>query len=74
MVHTNCDDLRRVWYFRVVELCGGRWACRHGKRVLDTHTDMQHAIDHITAVASEQGPATLFLPRLDGTVSILGVV
>jgi hypothetical protein len=71
---TKDDHPGRVWYFRVVELSGGRWACRHGKAVLDTHTDMQHAIDHITAVATEQRPATLFLHRLDGTIRILGLV
>jgi hypothetical protein len=63
-----------VWYFRVVELSGGHWACRHGKQLLDTHTELEHAIDHITAVASEHRPATLFLHRLDGSVRNLGVV
>jgi hypothetical protein len=63
-----------VWYFRVVELSEGGWACRHGRGVLDTHTDLEDAIAHITGVASEQRPATLFLHRLDGSMHALGVV
>jgi hypothetical protein len=63
-----------MWYFRVVEVGGGHWACRQGLRVLDIHTDMEHAVEHITAVATENRPATLFLHRLDGTVRTLGVV
>jgi hypothetical protein len=42
--------------------------------VLDIHTDLEHAIEHITTVATENRPATLFLHRLEGTVHTLGVV
>jgi hypothetical protein len=63
-----------VWYFRVVELGGGGWACRHGRQVLDTHPELDNAIEHITTVASAQRPATLLLHRLDGTIDELEVL
>ena len=61
-----------AWFFRVVEQDDGRWACSHGRHEYDIHTDMNHAIEHITALATHQGPAELFLHRLDGTVRRLG--
>jgi hypothetical protein len=63
-----------VWYFRIVELSGARWACRHGRRMIDIHAELGPAIEHLTAVASQYRPATLFVHRLDGSVEILGVV
>lgn len=68
------SDDHGVWYFRVVEISGGRWACRHGRRVFDTHPDLEAAIEHMTTLATENRPAALFLHRLDGTIHTLGVL
>lgn len=62
-----------MWYFRVIETHDGRWACRRGRSVLDTHPDLGEAVEHITSVVAESRPARLFLHRLDGSVSDIGV-
>ena len=61
-------------FFRVIELSGDRWACRHGTLEYDTHPVMSEAIDHIRALATDQRPAELFLHRLDGSMQRLGFV
>jgi len=63
-----------AWFFRVVELDDGRWACRHGSHEYDTHPALNQAIEHIATVAAENRPAELFLHRLDGSVRSLGTV
>jgi len=47
------------WYFRVVQTDDGRWICQHGKDRYDTHATYEGAIDHITAIASQQRPADI---------------
>ena len=32
------------WFFRVIELADGRWACRHGRVEYDAHPELRHAI------------------------------
>jgi hypothetical protein len=63
-----------MWFFRVVELDGGRWARRHGNLIFDTHAAMPEALEHITKLAVEHRPAELFVHRLDGSVTGLGAV
>jgi len=63
-----------AWFFRVVELDDGRWACRHGEQEYDTHTAVEPAIAHIKALAADHRPAELFLHLRDGTVQSLGTV
>lgn len=70
----NEESLIIMWYFRVIELSGGCWVCRHGRRILGMHCDYDEAIEHLTAVAREHRPAELILHRLDGTVQSLGSV
>ena len=65
---------RVAWYFRVVELADGRWACRHGLQQFDTHDELRHAVEHLRALARAARPAELFLHRLDGNVERIGVV
>jgi hypothetical protein len=57
-----------AWYFRVIELADGRWACRHGLKEYDTHAELRHAVELLHALARAAGPAELFLHRLDGRV------
>jgi hypothetical protein len=59
-------------FFRVIELGGGRWACRQGRLEYDTHAEMNQAIVHIAELAANHRPAELFLHRLDGSVESLG--
>jgi hypothetical protein len=63
-----------AWFFHVVELDDGRWACRHGSLEYDTHAALNDAIEHITTVSASHRPAEMFLHRLDGTVEKLGAV
>ena len=53
-----------AWFFRVIELADGRWACRHGREEYDAHAELRHAIEHMRALARAAGPAELFLHRL----------
>lgn len=74
---SHSPDARVRWmamFFRVIEQEDGCWACRHGRFEFDSHTAMKEAIEHMTAVASEQSPAEIFLHRCDGSVESLGVV
>ena len=56
------------WYFRVIELADRRWACRRGSSEIDRHTRLQDAVTHITALASREVNADLFLHHLDGSL------
>jgi hypothetical protein len=57
-----------AWFFRVIELADGRWACRYGREEYDAHAELRHAIDHMRALAYAARPAELFLHRRDGSV------
>jgi hypothetical protein len=63
-----------AWFFRVVEIGEGRWACRWGEKEYDTHADMRRAIEHVTVLAAAHRPAEVVLHRLDGSVEHLGAV
>jgi len=39
------------WFFRVIELDDGRWACRHGVEEFDSHGEMGDAVAHIRSIA-----------------------
>ncbi|SDP27832.1 hypothetical protein SAMN04515671_3526 [Nakamurella panacisegetis] len=56
------------WFYRVIELDDGTWACRHGHTIFDTHAKLAPAITHIEELAHAAGPARLFLHRLTGEV------
>lgn len=60
-----------AWYFRLVELHDGSWACRHGTREFDRHTDLTEAEAHIRRIAFEGRPAQVFLHTSDGDVRLL---
>jgi len=57
-----------AWFFRVIELADGRWVCRRGSTEIDGHALLRDAVEHITALASRELHAELFLHRLDGRV------
>jgi hypothetical protein len=61
-----------AWFFRVIELEGGRWACRRGQLEYDTHAEVGQAVEHLEALATAALPAELFLHRLDGSVERIG--
>jgi hypothetical protein len=63
-----------AWYFRVIELADGQWACRLGLQQFNTHTELRHAVEHLRALAHAARPAELFLHRLDGSAERIGVV
>jgi hypothetical protein len=50
-----------AWFFRVIELADGRWACRHGREEYDAHAELRLAIEHMRARAYPARPAELFL-------------
>jgi hypothetical protein len=53
-----------AWFFHIVERDDGNWACRHGRHEYDAHRELRDAVEHITAIASDQRPAEIFLHRL----------
>lgn len=57
-----------AWFFRVIELPDGRWACRRGSTEIDGHPMLQDAVEHISTLANGEGNAELFLHHLDGRV------
>ena len=63
-----------AWYFRVIELADGRWACQRGVEHYDIHTQLYNAVGHLRSLAADSRPAELFVHRLDGTVEHLGAL
>jgi hypothetical protein len=63
-----------AWFFRVIELADGRWACRHGREEYDAHAELRLAIEHMRARAFAERPAELLLHRLDGSVERIETV
>ena len=63
-----------AWFFRVQQLPDDHWACRHGRVELDIHAELDSAIRHMRAMATEHQPAEIIVHRLDGTVERLGLV
>ena len=55
--------LRMAWFFRVVELDDGRWCCRWGRHVFDTHDELDDAVEHCQAIAADRPPAEVLLHR-----------
>lgn len=53
-----------AWFFHVVELDDGGWACRRGNHEYDTHPDAAAALMHITAIASDHRPAEILVHRI----------
>lgn len=64
----GAHDSPMAWYFRVIALADGRWACRRGMEHYDSHIQLQEAVGHLRSLAGDSGPAELFVHRLDGTV------
>ena len=62
--HSDC----MAWYFRVIELADRGWACRRGSTEIDRHTRLQDAVAHITALASREVNADVFLHHFDGNI------
>jgi len=59
------------WFFRVIELDDGRWACRRGRAELDGHAHLQDAVEHLSTLADRESHAQLFVHRQDGSVERL---
>jgi hypothetical protein len=62
------------WFYHALELVDGGWACHHGRQPYDTHAELEHAIEHLRALAAQSPPAELILHHLDGRVERLGLV
>ena len=57
------------WYLHAVECEDGRWSCRHGRTVVDTHTERSAAVDHLKALAIELELGTvIFVHTLAGII------
>lgn len=52
-----------AWLFHIVERGDGLWACRHGTHEYDPHRALADALEHITAIASNQRPAEVLVHR-----------
>lgn len=63
-----------AWFFHVVELPDGSWACRRGTREFDVHAEFDDAVRHITAIASNEQPAEIYLHRRDGTTELITIL
>jgi len=55
-------------FFHAVEQDDGRWACRHGLQVYDTHANLEQAAEHLRALARAHRPASIYLHPLPGAV------
>jgi hypothetical protein len=57
------------WYFHAVERDDGRWACQHGQTVLDSHPELEAALEHLHLWAGKMGHnAEFFVHYRDGKV------
>jgi len=54
------------FYFRAIEIDGGRWACRRGRIEYDIHGLLQDAIEHLTILARAHQPSEVIVHHLDG--------
>lgn len=53
-----------MWFFRILELEDGSWACRRGRTVIDEHATYGDALDHICGLAAADPPSQVFVhPR-----------
>ena len=58
-----------AWHLHAVQSDDGRWMCRHGLSVFDSHPDQPTAIDHLKQLAVELGHDTvIFVHALDRAV------
>ncbi|MDP9227232.1 MAG: hypothetical protein M3P18_25965, partial [Actinomycetota bacterium] len=60
--------LAMAWWYRVVELEDGRWACRWGLHVYDVHHELAEAIEHCSTIAAGNAPSEVFVHGLDAGV------
>jgi hypothetical protein len=54
-------------FFRAIESEGG-WECHQGTSVLDSHTTLLEAIDHLFELGEMLAPSQVFSHYLDGRV------
>jgi len=50
-----------AWHLHAVEGDDGRWTCRHGLSVFDSHGDRLAAINHLKELTREFGHNTVIL-------------
>lgn len=56
-------------YLHAAEGEDGRWSCRHGGTVVDTHADRAGAVDHLRTLALELELGTvIFVHALSGAI------
>jgi hypothetical protein len=60
-----------VWFLHAVEMADRHWACRHGLRELDSHTELGDALSHLRREAM-RGPGAfkLIVHWLDGRIDV----
>ena len=62
-----------AWHLHAVEGEDGRWTCRHGLQVFDSHGERRAAIEHLKELAREFGRGTIiFVHGLGGSVEQIG--
>jgi hypothetical protein len=61
-----------AWFFRAIELDGGQWACRFGRREFDVHAELEQSLAHLRLLAAEYDPVQFVVHRLDGSVEHTG--
>lgn len=60
-----------AWHLRVIESEDGRWVCHWGRRKLDTHGEVEEALEHLREIADEVGDFRFFVHHLGGAVTEL---
>lgn len=62
------------WFFRVIELGSGHWACRRGSLEYDRHEAFIEAAEHIKDIAARHTPSEVFAHPMDGSVRSIAVL
>lgn len=58
-----------AWHLHAVEGEDGRWTCRHGLSVFDSHADRGASIEHLKQLACNFGRGTaIFVHALGASV------
>lgn len=59
-----------MWFFRLVEVEPGTWACRRGQATIDEHGRFAEAFDHICEIAAGHPPSQVFVHARDSLPAV----
>ena len=62
-----------MWFFRILELEDGRWACRRGRFTTDEHDTFAESLIHTKTLAAAEPPSRVFVHPLDSPPWIAAV-